>query len=91
MCKNPDAKQGAIRVYSNLKGLITFKTIWREIARCFGMVFKREQLSKPHDEVTMHTVLSGFEELKEPSASFQRLIFSIRALFSCHQLDISHG
>ena len=39
----PDMVDGAIRVCSGLAGVVNFKTIWRDITSCFGMMSKRER------------------------------------------------
>ena len=36
ICENPAAKQGAIRVFSLLNGLVAFKSIWNELQELFA-------------------------------------------------------
>ena len=44
--EHPENKQGGVRVYSYLSGLISFKSAWRDIALCFGNISKRERLAE---------------------------------------------
>ena len=39
--EHPENKQGGVRVYSSLSGLISFKFAWRNIALCFGNISKK--------------------------------------------------
>ena len=48
--EHPENKEGGVRVYSSLSGLISFKSAWRDIALCFGNISKRERLAEKIDE-----------------------------------------
>ena len=44
--EHPENKQGGVKVYSSLSGLISFKSAWHDIALCFGNISKRERLAE---------------------------------------------
>ena len=88
--------QGPIRVFSNLEGLMTFKSIWYSIGYCFGMVSKLEKnyivkKDPPLDFPTSLNIADISKKLPERSNKLYDLIDKNRQIHSNKKLDITHG
>ena len=82
IAESPAEHQVPIRVFLNLEGLVIFKSIWRGIGHCFGMIYKHEKnymLKKdpPHDVPTSLNMADIAKKLPENSNRLCNLIEKI--------------
>ena len=82
IAESPAEHQVPIRVFLNLEGLVIFKSIWRGIGHCFGMIYKHEKnymLKKdpPHDVSTSLNMADIAKKLPENSNRLCNLIEKI--------------